>query len=116
MIELKINAKGKSESDLTLALEEIIKKINQGYTSGTDSNDTGNYDFDISGEKTVYVRDLLDKFPILYDYDYKWRDSKDYRDIKQLLDELGYELIEDEVKSGDYNDIKGYFGCEVRKK
>ena len=66
--------------------------------------------------KNLTVSDLLDRFPILYDYDYKWRDSEKFRDMNDLLHELGYELIDDEVKAGDYNDIKGYFGCKIKRR
>ena len=61
------------------------------------------------------IRELLDKYPKLYDYDYKWKDSKNYKDLNEILEVIGYKLVDDEVKAGDYNDIKGYFGCEVKK-
>ena len=115
MLKLKVEAEGKTEGDLTIALDEVKKKVEEGFTSGQDSNDASNYFFDVSGDKPLYVRDILDRFPILYDYDYKWKESDKYRDMKELLKELGYKLIDDEVKSGDYNDIKGYFGCEIKR-
>jgi len=61
------------------------------------------------------LRQLLDKFPKLYDYDYKWRDSPNYKSLTDVLSIIGYKLVDDEVKAGDYNDIKGYFECEVKK-
>lgn len=60
-----------------------------------------------------YIRDLVHEYPLLYNFDYKWRDSKKYQDLNELLYDIGYELACEEVESGDYNDIKGYFNCEV---
>ncbi len=38
---LNIAIKGNTDNDLRLALEEILRKITEGYTSGFDSNDRG---------------------------------------------------------------------------
>ena len=57
--------------------------------------------------------EILDKYPKLYEYDYKWQDSKNYRDLNKILEIVGYKLIDDEVKAGVYFDIKGYFGCVI---
>jgi len=65
--------------------------------------------------KNLTIRDIIYRFASLYDYDYKWKDSEKFRDLNNLLHELGYELIDDEVKAGDYNDIKGYFGCKIKR-
>lgn len=64
---------------------------------------------------TMKLRELLDKFPILYEYDYKWKGGENSKDLNEILKIIGYKLVEDEVKAGDYNDIKGYFECEVEK-
>lgn len=61
------------------------------------------------------LRELAQKQGLLYEFDYKWRDSKNYRDLNEILEEIGYKLVDGEVKSGDYNDIKGYFKCEVEE-
>lgn len=66
-------------------------------------------------EDKIYISDLLDKYPRLYDYDYKWRDSENYHDLDELLLDLGYTLACGEVKAGEYNDIKGYLNCRVKK-
>ena len=71
--------------------------------------------FKIETEVKETISDLLDKYPKLYDYDYKWKDSKNYKDLNEILEVIGYKLVDDEVKAGDYNDIKGYFGCEIEK-
>ena len=44
---LTIEVNGKTAADLTIALDEIKKKVEQGFLSGFDSNDSGNYEFDI---------------------------------------------------------------------
>ncbi len=71
-------------------------------------------ELDEIGKERMIVN-VLDRFPILYDYDYKWKDSDKYRDLNDLLHELGYKLVDDEVKAGDYNDIKGYFNCTIER-
>ena len=48
MKQLKIKITGKTESDLTLALDEIKRKVEKTFLSGFDSSDTGNYTFEIT--------------------------------------------------------------------
>ena len=48
MKQLEVSISGKTESDLTIALDEVKRKVEQGLLSGFDSNDTGNYTFDIT--------------------------------------------------------------------
>lgn len=43
-----IELEGDTEDDLDLALAVVCSKVKQGFTSGHDSNDTGNYRFDVS--------------------------------------------------------------------
>lgn len=50
MLTLKIEIKGKTDSDLEIALDEVARSVARGNTSGADSNDTGRYSFAISGE------------------------------------------------------------------
>ena len=59
------------------------------------------------------LREILDDFPKFYEYDYKWKDSENYRDLNEALELLGFRVIDDEVSAGDYNDIKGYFELEI---
>jgi hypothetical protein len=47
MKTLMIEINGKTDGDLSIALDEVKKKVEQGYLSGFDRNDTGNYEFDI---------------------------------------------------------------------
>ena len=64
------------------------------------------------------VRDLTEKYPALYDYYYKWRNTENpelEKNIDELLEELGYEL-EDKTIIDEYNDIKGYLDCKIKVK
>ena len=65
--------------------------------------------------KKITMRDLVKDYPEFYYFDYKWRDSKNYRDLNELLSEFGYVLHCGEIEAGDYNDIKGYFGCPLKE-
>lgn len=67
-------------------------------------------------QETITLRELAKEHPELYDFDYKWKTSDKYRDLSQILDALGYELISSEVQPGEYNDIKAYFECQIRKR
>lgn len=51
MLELTITITGKSTSDLEFALEEVTRKVSEGYLSGMDSNDEGDYSFKVTGEE-----------------------------------------------------------------
>ena len=44
---LTIEVNGETAGDLEIALDEIKKKVEQGFLSGFDGNDSGNYEFDI---------------------------------------------------------------------
>ena len=48
MKQLEIKISGKTESDMTIALDEVKRKVEQGFLSGFDSNDSGSYTFDIT--------------------------------------------------------------------
>jgi hypothetical protein len=56
MLELKAEISGHSYSDLTDALDELRKKVDEEYRSGFDSNDTGRYSFEIEGSPIAYYR------------------------------------------------------------
>ena len=45
---LRITITGESFYDLEVALDEVKKKIEEEYLSGFDSNEAGNYKFDIT--------------------------------------------------------------------
>lgn len=67
--------------------------------------------------KIKTVSDLAKEHPEMYDYNYKWRDTKEpetEKDIEEILYDLGYQLKkEDRSIAGEYNDIKGYYNCEI---
>lgn len=50
MLELKIVMSGKTSSDLELALDIIRRQLGEGYLGGTDSNDSGRYSYDVTGD------------------------------------------------------------------
>lgn len=47
MLQGKIEVNGETEEDMIIALEEVMKKIKEGYTSGFDSNETSSYEFEV---------------------------------------------------------------------
>jgi hypothetical protein len=66
-------------------------------------------------QKKHTIREIVKEYPELYDYDYKWKDSDNYRELSEVLKERGYELADAEIKSGEYNDLKAYLDCEIIK-
>lgn len=57
-MELSINIKGRTVDDLLIAMNEVSKKISEGYTVGCDENEYGSYDFDLEGEEKPKVEYL----------------------------------------------------------
>lgn len=51
MIEGTIKFSGKTMEDVQLAISTAASGINEDYTTGADSNDSGSYSFDVSGEE-----------------------------------------------------------------
>lgn len=47
---LRIEISGETESDLEIALDEVKNKVSKGYLSGFDSNETGDYEFNLIEE------------------------------------------------------------------
>lgn len=45
-----IEIKGNTQSDIELAIEEIARLVSQEFLSGFNSNDTGSFTFDSTGE------------------------------------------------------------------
>lgn len=50
-MKLEIEINGDTESDLTMALDEVKKLVEQGYISGKNGNETGDYRFTVEGEE-----------------------------------------------------------------
>lgn len=53
---LTVTIRGETRSDLTNALQEALKKVEDGCISGSDTNDTGEYSFARSGEPVDHYR------------------------------------------------------------
>lgn len=53
MLKCTINAEGKTDFDIQCALEEALRLIKAGNFSGMNSNDDGEFDFQITGEEEV---------------------------------------------------------------
>ncbi len=51
MLTLTIEITGKTYGDLHSALEVVTKQISEEYRAGFDSNDDGNYSYNVSGEE-----------------------------------------------------------------
>ena len=45
---------GDQSSDIEIALEEVKRLVEEGYTSGLNSNDTGRFSFESTGEYEPY--------------------------------------------------------------
>ena len=52
-MKVTLTVTGHNQSDIVAALNEVIRKVEQGYTSGHDSNTTGSFTFDVDGEEIV---------------------------------------------------------------
>jgi hypothetical protein len=59
MLRLEVTATGKTWGDLEEAVSELLEKVRGGYLSGANSNDTGSFEFVVSGESEELV-DALD--------------------------------------------------------
>ena len=51
MLTLIMNIEGKTYSDLRYAIDEVKKAIDNEYRGGSNDNEDGNYNFDITGEE-----------------------------------------------------------------
>ena len=52
-LKLTITIHGNDAGDLALALEEVARLVNNGFTSGAEKNDTGSYSFTIGAQQEV---------------------------------------------------------------
>lgn len=50
MLTLDTHIRGKTTDDLLVALEEVTRLVREGYTSGANSNEDGDHNFEISGD------------------------------------------------------------------
>lgn len=51
MLRLSVRIGGKDRGDLTEALREVCRLVDAGYCSGSNSNDDGDFYFDMKGEE-----------------------------------------------------------------
>lgn len=51
MLHLQITIEGKSITDLELAIDEAKKRISKGNREGFDSNEDGEFSFEVSGKE-----------------------------------------------------------------
>jgi len=65
------------------------------------------------------IRNLVKLFPRMWEYEYspKWAETGNYRDLEDVLRDYNYELAneDDSEYVGDYNDLKGYLNCKIRR-
>lgn len=53
MLKLTAEITGRTVADLELALQEVQRLVSGDFTSGANSNDTGGFSFNVSGEEEV---------------------------------------------------------------
>lgn len=59
---ITLNLEGKSDADIELALEQAVASIKAGNISGSDSNDSGSYSFEVkSAVKFIESDDITDE-------------------------------------------------------
>lgn len=51
MLKVTIEATGHTRGDLTLAIQEALNRIENGYTTGMDRNETGSFTFAVDGQE-----------------------------------------------------------------
>jgi hypothetical protein len=49
-MKLSVNIEGKERCDLEFALAEVLRLVTEGYLSGHNENDTGNFSFYVKEE------------------------------------------------------------------
>jgi len=50
MKNFKIEISGKTQSDIEIAIQEVLRLVAQGYLSGRNGNDDGDFSFESSGD------------------------------------------------------------------
>jgi hypothetical protein len=105
-LELTVNITGNRTSDLEDAIAEVKRLVDEGYLSGHDSNDTGEYQFDISGtEVRTHFKDesggALCGNPMTDEADHKLTEDIEDADCEECI-RLHQEDVDDE--DGDTSD------------
>jgi hypothetical protein len=96
MLDLTINIEGHTDLDLESALEEVKRLVSEGFRSGSNSNSTGSFKFNINGSAVDHYKlrrngKLLKKKFTNYD-DALHDPSVKISDDIIMFDEVGYEL------------------------
>lgn len=57
MLHLDIDIKAVTTDELVYTLQEVLRKVEDGFRGGNDTreDDTGHYEFDVTGEDAEYV-------------------------------------------------------------
>ncbi len=55
-LTLSVSIQGDTVDDLELALEEVLKLVSSGMTSGFNGNETGNFKFNITSNEIEILR------------------------------------------------------------
>jgi len=70
-------------------------------------------------DEIITIKELADQFPKMYNYYYKWENTESpelEKNLDDVLADYNYELVEeDEDVVGEYNDLKGYLNCKIKK-
>jgi len=102
-MDLNIEISGHAVDELVLALEEVKKRVEQGFTEGMDGNDTGSYRFTVTGSPIEFYvvgpegmdedayRENPDQFQVHDNYDEAQSAYLDSEDPKAAL----YGVFED---------------------
>ena len=70
-------------------------------------------------DEIITIKELADQFPKMYNYYYKWENTESpelEKNLDDVLADYNYELVEeDEDFVGEYNDLRGYLNCRIKK-
>ena len=66
------------------------------------------------------LRDLIEDnasydYVYEYDYSYKNQDSELFADLDEVLEEIWYRIDDEWYTPWEYNDIKAYLDCSIKK-
>lgn len=103
MLTFTATVNGKTHGDMIRGLEEALSKARQGFTSGFDRNEDGDYVFDVSGTETAPREYTIRGYASQEDY--QARNFNDEGEIHTSSDDAeaaGLQLL----KEGVYSVIK----------
>ena len=50
-----------------------------------------------------------------FEFSQRWADKEKFAVLSEELEKFGYEITNDDFKDGEYNDLRGYMGFNVKK-